>query len=316
MPSHIHPTRVLARFKRQLQHGEFYDAHQQLRTFASRLLKDARVDDAHKLLLSAIHALLDAQQSASALDLACLMVDQVYVGHKSPDAQSLGQLVDILVKVPVGEPQHRVYIAKCVRWTESDTMPHGSPQLNHLLGILFWKDDKFQDAEKRFLVGTRSDSPAAWAKMLFSACVNRTEELGHDNDRTAGQYLARAVLQYLARGDHRSATLAYRTFTSLLTTHTTTARIQRDPDVEESTTVIVYPDDRWLNLCMLLVEVTRRDARDAYALVKDVYRAECTSDAVVTGWIARIGQVYFAVPPPQQPQLPIQQLMASLFAAQ
>ena len=263
--------------------------------------------------------------------------------------------MDILEKLPEEDPQKRVFIAKCIRWTEScGVSATGSPQLHHLLGIMFWKgiclfsntfiikqyeyiEGKYLDAERRFLLGTRADSPISWARMLFSIYIqdkfytekeeDKREETKSRKQRLfpsavpVGRYIARAVLHYLARGDHRAAHLAFKSFSTLVIAYDSTcvtdtpANIQRDPEQPEDIAQVPVFHDKWMNLCQLLLEVTRRDARDVFVLVKDAYRIDLGQDQEAAKMIEGIGELYFGIQPPRNtPGAPFQQLMASLFS--
>ena len=75
-----------------IQEGNYYEAHQQLRTIAARYVKQAKYDAAVDVLFGGAQSLLRAGQGGSGGDLCLFLVDTYKTSERRPDADSKGEI--------------------------------------------------------------------------------------------------------------------------------------------------------------------------------------------------------------------------------
>ncbi|KAJ1966861.1 hypothetical protein IWQ62_002205, partial [Dispira parvispora] len=146
-------SRILTSAKAQMEAGEFYEAHQKLRTLANRYMNSVGVSQRGKgvsarnvektieLLCGGASTLLEYQQSTSAADLISYVLD-IYTHHRVPpgcavrvnDAQESTEsthedtgirtyqsdrqrICDLLVKLPATETSLPGLISTFIKWS-------------------------------------------------------------------------------------------------------------------------------------------------------------------------------------------------------
>ncbi|KAF7720496.1 hypothetical protein EC973_008018 [Apophysomyces ossiformis] len=304
--AHKGTEKTLQKLKDSVDNGNYYEAHQMYRTVARRYNKQQKYKHAIQLLHDGAMSLMKHQQSASGSDLANYML-ATYVTAATPvDSESLGRVVDILGLYPSQEPGRKAFIQSAFSWSQKQgEYREGDPELHDYVGTMFYYEGQYALAEEHLLVGTDQS-----AELLGQAANEWAEQ---QNAGQKGQYLARALLQYLAMKNVHHATIMFKSFIKAQTLSSkATFKVRRAP-VDEPTDFRVY-DDAWINFSQLLLLTVQRDANELFRQLTqkygDMYRQEKGFEELLED----IGLVFFNIPKPRKQANMLQDLMSSLFA--
>jgi hypothetical protein len=94
----------------RIEEGQFYEAHQQLRTIASRYVKQNNYDAAIDILFSGARLLLEAGQGGSGGDLCMFLLDVYNKAELPSDAASKARLLALIRSFPAGEPTRKRFV--------------------------------------------------------------------------------------------------------------------------------------------------------------------------------------------------------------
>jgi hypothetical protein len=94
----------------RIQEGQYYEAHQQLRTIASRYVRQSNYDAAIDILASGARSLLEAGQGGSGGDLCKFLLEIYNKAEIKPDASSKAKLLTLLRSFPAGEPTRKRFV--------------------------------------------------------------------------------------------------------------------------------------------------------------------------------------------------------------
>lgn len=286
----------------RINNGEFYEAHQSVRTLATRYIKGKKFDDAYSLLFESAKTMLEKGQVGSGSDLTLYLIEAFATGSKPADSVSRAQLTTLLRLFPPTEPSLKQIGQEVTKWVSANSeFSNGDPELNHVLGVIFAKAGEAYEAEKYLLLGTR-DSPAVLAGLLF-------EWYTEDSDRaTAALYASRGTLGYLSIQNVRDA----RQFTSVYLdklaasgVEFTDAKHDAAPD-----TIRVSEQHPLLTFLQLLVLTCQHKNTDMFRRLKVRYDAQLRNVSALEAPLQRIGMLYFGIEPPRQGNL-FQDLMGS-----
>ncbi len=123
---------------RRIASGDYYEAHQQLRTISTRYTKQHDYDSAIDVLYSGALALLNAGQGSSGSDLGVQLIDVLSKAEKKVDAGTRGKLLGLLRAFPRGEVTRKKYVAEMIGWSARvGDVPVGDPELHHVVGGVY-----------------------------------------------------------------------------------------------------------------------------------------------------------------------------------
>ncbi|OQO04766.1 hypothetical protein B0A48_09690 [Cryoendolithus antarcticus] len=282
--------KVLARQQAKIEEGDYYEAHQQLRTIANRNVKSKDWDSAVELLASGASMLLKAGQGGSGADLCVYLIEVYNKAELKPDVANKARLLGLLRAFPPNEPAKKKFVGGVVEWSSKyGEFPAGDPELHHVIGTLFAEEGEAYDAERHLTLGT-SDSAQAFANMEY-------EWYSSDEPSTAPAYAARAVLPYLLIGNTRAANKALLLFTSKLASSHPGLGVQ---SISSSASDIrIYPSLPLLNFLGLLLLAIQRGGADLFKQLK-VHYASHLKEAAWDEALAQIGEMYFGIKIPSQ----------------
>ncbi|KAK4543128.1 hypothetical protein LTR36_005905 [Oleoguttula mirabilis] len=293
--------KVLARQKTKIEEGDFYEAHQQLRTIANRNVKSGDYTSAVDLLSSGALLLLKAGQGGSGADLCNYLIEVYQKAELKPDVANKARLVSLLRAFPPNEPGKKKFVGGIVEWSSKHgEFPAGDPDLHHVIGSLFAEEGDVYDAERHLTLGT-SDSAQVLSDMEY-------EWYSSDEPSTAPAYAARAVFPYLLIGNTRAANKALLLFSSKLSTSHPGLGVQSISS--PSSDIRIYPSLPLLNFLGLLLLAVQRGSSDLFKQLKSHYAGQLKE----SGWdepLAQIGEMYFAIKIPSQSN-PMFDMMSSM----
>ncbi|KAK4570110.1 hypothetical protein LTR86_003080 [Recurvomyces mirabilis] len=293
--------KVIARQQAKIEEGDYYEAHQQIRTIANRYVRSADYTNAVDLLATGASLLLKAGQGGSGADLCNYLVEVYQKAELKPDVPNKARLLGLLRAFPPNEPAKKKFVGGIVEWSSKEgEYPAGDPELHHVIGTLYAEEGETYDAERHLTLGT-SDSAQVFSDMEY-------EWYSSDEPSTAPSYVARAVFPYLLIGNTRAANKTLLLFTSKLSTSHPGLGVQSISS--PSSDIRIYPSLPLLNFLGLLLLAIQRGSSDLFKQIKTHYASHLKE----AGWeepLAQIGEMYFGIKIPSQSN-PMFDMMSSM----
>ncbi|KAI9850125.1 MAG: hypothetical protein M1838_006060 [Thelocarpon superellum] len=295
--------KTITRLQGTIEEGQYYEAHQQLRTIASRYVKQENYSAAVDILFSGAQSLLKAGQGGSGGDLCLFLVDVYKNAELKPDAGTKEKLLTLLRLFSPDEPSRKRFIADMIAWSSAfGEFPAGDPELHHVVGTLYSEDNNVYDAERHLTLGTK-DSPEHLIRLEY-------DWYSEDDSHTAALYAARAVFPYLLIGNVRDATRSLQLFTSRL--RETNGSLSVQEVGSGSVEAKLYPSLPLLNFLSLLLLAVQRGSADLYRQLMNHYATYLQETSSWGESLELVGEMYFGVPVRRQTN-PLMDMMGSLF---
>ncbi|GLG95286.1 Golgi to ER traffic protein 4 homolog [Gryllus bimaculatus] len=199
--------RVLSKLELSINAGNFYEAHQLYRTLYFRYLGQKKYAELIDLLYDGAILLLHHNQHTSGADLAILLVD-VLTKSETESSDDLFEKLSRLFELIGSEvPERETYLSNALQWSARVTQEHksGHPYFHQSIAQIFWREKNYTLARYHFLHSTDG-----------SGCATMLVEL-HKQRGYASEidlFIAQAVLQYLCLQNKRSATEAFKSYTT------------------------------------------------------------------------------------------------------
>ncbi|MCJ1276916.1 hypothetical protein MMC21_004723 [Puttea exsequens] len=283
--------KTIARQQEKISEGQYYEAHQQIKTIVNRYVKASDWDAATDVLYGGALALLKAGQGGSGGDLGCFLVDVFGKGEKKCGSVEKDKLLTLLRAFPPNEPTKKRFVNEMIQWSgRVGDFLNGDPELHHVAGTLYSEEGEPYDAERHLALGTK-DSAEALAKLEY-------DWYSQDDSHTAALYGARAVFPYLLTSNLRSANKAYLIFTSRLSSSNKSLSVQEVSST--SSDMRVYPSLPLLNFLGLLLLAVQRGSPDLYKQLAKHYAPYVKEAGTWDDALAQIGEMYFGIRIPRQ----------------
>jgi len=298
-------AKTIARQKEKIAEGNFYEAHQQLRVIASRYLKATDYASAADILSGGSVLLLKAGQGGSGGDLAMMLLNDVYLkGEWECDEANRSRLLEILRAFPSEEPTRKRFVQEMVSWSgKHGALERGDPEIHHAAGSLYAEEGEAYDAERHLLLGTPASAP-------ILASLHYTW-YSLDSPHLAALYASRSVLPYLVLGNLASASAAFSTFTSRLTSSNPTLFTQTIDSAKS--TVRVFPSLPLLNFLSLLLLAAQKGDSSLYKQLAKHYAVHLKETEEIWGdALANIGEIWFGIKIPKPFGNPLMDMMGSM----
>lgn len=316
----------------RIANGQFYEAHQSVRTVVNRYVRSKSYTEAIHLLYTSSELLLKAGEGGSGCDLVLYLLSTYELASVSVDATSRARLLKLLNLIPPTEPDLKKVAKEITAWSSKrgDGTPLGDPELHHVLGVKFAQADEAYEAEKHLLVGTK-DSPAVLAQLLYewyeesgdnddddvkkeSGDVDEEEEEEEETRALrAPQFLSRAVFGYLSIENIRDALEVTRKYIELLKSsrhRDGTAEYTFDSEIAKADGISVCSELPLLNFLQLLIITCQFKSADMFKRLQNRYSNEISDLPAWTGPMAQIAQQYFGIAPQRSNNM-LQDLLGS-----
>ncbi|KAI8347010.1 hypothetical protein B0O80DRAFT_377073, partial [Mortierella sp. GBAus27b] len=295
-------AKVLQKLEKSISEGNYYEAHQMYRTIANRYVNGHKYKDAIDLLYSGSLLLLKHKQVGSGTDLA-LYLEEVYTLSKLPvTEESRDRLFDLADHMTAENGQRRQFFQHAITWSSKNSeTENGDPLLQHYIGLAYWKDKDFSQAEGHLLVGTQ-ESAEALGLVLYEWSE---QQPNHDK----GAYLLRGVLQELAMGNLRDANVVFRTFVDRLPPIYQSS----EQKIPNSTRTVQTFKSTLLNVAQLILLACETGNPNLFKQLQAKYRPALSIDDDFVSLMTNIGELFFGVQPPRQANM-LADLMSSLFS--
>lgn len=285
----------------RIKSGQFYEAHQAVRTIATRYIRAKNYDDAIEVLYSSCELLLNAGQSASASDLLLYLVSTYDLSETPVTNVSRAKLAHLLKSFEPTEPTLPKIATAVSSWAgKCGPISYGDPELNHVLGTIFASTEKAYEAEKYLLLGTK-ESPKILAELLY--------EWSTEGDvGSTALFASRGVFGYLCLKNIRDAHSVLDTFIDLVPD-------SYDIVEEEGFKAKVSQKHPLLNFLQLLIYTCQSGNISMFSRLKLRYKSHLEQLPAFNSALERIGTLFFNIQPKRSNNM-LQDLMGSLFAPQ
>ncbi|RKP39870.1 hypothetical protein BJ085DRAFT_15218 [Dimargaris cristalligena] len=330
-------ARLLTSAKAQMAAGEYYEAHQRLRTLANRYMKavgqeestqadpPVKVSQTIDLLVEGARTFLEHNQTSSAADLIAYVLDiygrSAWWTRYAADKQ---RLTVLLMQMPASEPQRPRLLKGLLNWsTKGSTwklpayLSAGDPDLHHLLGTRLAQDRLFEAAEAHLLLGIHDSAPRL-AQLMHTWAAQSTTAMPDEPMADSGLFAARAVLPYLALHKPNSASYFMETYLAENPPHDASASngggpggaLANDPLAQYQT----LASSPMAHFCQLLLLAVERQAKEVFLKLRREYPVQWgASSEAANQLLDIIGETYFNISIPKQSN-PFQDIMQALFA--
>jgi golgi to ER traffic protein 4 len=300
-------AKTMARQREKIAEGNYYEAHQQLRVITARYLKSKDYDSACEVLQNGSVLLLKAGQGGSGGDLAMMLLKDVYItAELECNETNKAKLLEILRAFPKDEPTRKRFIQEMIGWSgRFGDIERGDPELHYAAGSIYAEEGDAYAAEHHLLLGTKDSAPLL-ARLHYSWYAT-------DSPHLAAIYASRSVLPYLVLGNLASATTAYSTFTSQLTTTNPALFTQSIESSKSSNQIRVFPSLPLLNfLSLVLLSCQKGDASLFKSLGKHYMVHLKETDDLWSEAMANIGEIWFGIRIPKQRGNPLMDMMGGM----
>ncbi|KAF9110999.1 hypothetical protein BGX27_005526 [Mortierella sp. AM989] len=295
-------AKVLQKLEKSVGAGNYYEAHQMYRTVANRYVKAQNYKDAIDLLHSGSLLLLKHNQAGSGADLGLYLLEVYNLAKVAVTEESRDRIFDIAELMTPENSQRRAFLQNAINWSGNNgEYNNGDPLIQHYVGLLYWKEKNYEQAEQHLLVGTQ-ESAEALGLVLFEWSEVTP---GHDK----GAYLLRGVLQLLSMQNLRDASMLYKTFVERLPA-TYLAGEQKSHDGSKSIQTFKSP---LLNLTQLLLLTCQTGNPSLFKQISAKYKSILAIDEHFGQLMTAIGDLFFGIKPVRQPNM-LADLMSNLFS--
>ncbi|XP_068760718.1 Golgi to ER traffic protein 4 homolog [Montipora capricornis] len=268
--------RLLQKLEKSIEDGEFYEAHQLIRTLYFRYMAQGCYKDAIDTVHNGACLFLKHKQEGSANDLAMLMLECFHQAQIPVADDVVNKIRNVFELYEPGSVDRYGFMTAALKWT-SDTDPslkYGHPNLHLTCAHRFWKEKNFGDSQYHFLFTSDGHQCAA---MLVESATTR----GFPGE--ADLFIAQAVLQFLCLQNFMTANTVFSKYTA------------QHPDFSGLGPPYQKP---LLNFVwFLLLAIERKGSLSQFTVLCEKYQPSIERDPVYKEYLDKIGQVFFGLPP-------------------
>lgn len=183
--------KTLRRFEARIEAGDYYEAHQTLRTIANRYVRSKSYQDAIDLISHGAKAFLVAKQGGSGTDLVFYLLEVYDVAGIEVNDTSVSRLVQLLVAIDPQEPNIKDVVTGMNNWSvKFGDYKFGDPYLHNAIGSVLIEGGYAYEAERYLIFGTH-DSVKKYIDLLW-------EWFSQEDDvENIGDFFSRLILNYL-----------------------------------------------------------------------------------------------------------------------
>ncbi|XP_058951448.2 Golgi to ER traffic protein 4 homolog [Pocillopora verrucosa] len=268
--------RVLQKLNKSIEDGEYYEAHQLIRTLYFRYKSQKSYDEALEIVHNGACLLLKHKQERSGTDLALLMLECFRTAKVPVGEDALDKIKSLFELYEHGSPDRQEFVTEAIKWTsETDpSLKYGHPELHLMCALSLWKEKNFGDSQYHFLF--TSDGQQCAAMLVESATT-----LGFPGE--SDLFVTQAVLQFLCLQNPCTANLVFFKYTA------------QHPDFSGIGPPYQKPLLNFVWFLLLVIE--RRGTLNQFTVLCEKYQPSIERDPVYKEYLDRIGQLFFGLPP-------------------
>ncbi|AAS54755.1 AGR265Wp [Eremothecium gossypii ATCC 10895] len=291
---------VMDRFTEKVKEGEYYEAHQTLRTVANRYVRGKKWPQAIDLITHGIHTLMGVGQSSSVVDLTRYLLEVYEQGNVECTEENVGRLVKILVGLELEDPDLRDVCTGMNNWSvRHGRYTYGDPYLHSVIGKRLLEAGYLVEAERYFVLGNR-DSLEEYVNWLWDWYQQLQQPA------VVGEFLGRLVFGYLGVGNLKNAYDASGRFLARYIEHEAPKHERVEKGYAELYLFEEHPD---LNFLQLLLIACQAGKPEFLTSLKSQYPQQAQKHEQS---LVQLGKEFFNVAPKRQVPL-LQDLMADFF---
>lgn len=268
--------RVLQKLNKSIEDGEYYEAHQLIRTLYFRYISQKSYDEAIEIVHNGACLFLKHRQEGSGNDLALLMLECFRTAKVPVGDDTLGKIKSLFELFEPGSLDRHEFVKEAIKWTsEADpSLKYGHPELHLLCAHIFWKEKNFSDSQYHFLF--TSDGQQCATMLVESATT-----LGYPGE--SDLFVTQAVLQFLCLQNLLTANIVFFKYTA------------QHPDFSGIGPPYQKPLLNFVWFLLLVIE--RKGTLSQFTVLCEKYQLSIERDPVYKEYLDRIGQLFFGLPP-------------------
>ncbi|QEU62269.1 Get4 [Kluyveromyces lactis] len=184
-------AKTLQRFNARIEAGDYYEAHQTLRTIANRYVRAKKYDESIDLISHAAGAFLRSKQGGSGSDLIFYLLEVYDLASVPCNDSSVSRLIQLLVLVDGQEPNLKDVVTGMNNWSvKHSEYKFGDPYLHSAIATKLLEGGYTYEAERYLVLGTH-DSMKRYVDLLWDWYQQSGE------DSSFPDFISRMIFNYL-----------------------------------------------------------------------------------------------------------------------
>ena len=283
-------ARTLARFQQKIEDGDYYEAHQTLRTIANRYVNSKKYGNAIDLIFKGAQAFIQAKQGGSATDLIFYLLDVYDEAEIKVDQVSSSRLTVLLNDLSPEEPNLKDVVTGMNNWSiKFGAYKFGDPYLHHIIGKKLLQGGYTYEAERYMVLGNK-DSLKDYVEFMWNWYV-QTQESDDKTKVRVGMFYSRAVLNYLFISNLKFANEASSLFLQKYLEFNGSNEKYTKMD-KKGTEIIFFEKNSELNFLQLLIIACQTGNSSLFKSLKNNYPQ---ISSTYTNELEYLGQEYFGI---------------------
>ncbi|SCU80790.1 LADA_0B09538g1_1 [Lachancea dasiensis] len=276
-------AKTLARFQARIESGDFYEAHQTLRTIANRYVRSKSYNDAIDLISQGAEAFLKAKQGGSATDLIFYLLEVYDVAGVVVSEVAVARLVQLLASLDSDEPNIKDVATGMNNWSvKFGPYKYGDPYLHAVIGSKLAEGGHVYEAERYLVLGTH-DSLDQYVALLWEWFLQSGDT------KTVGEFFSRPIFNYLFIGNFQNAYGAKDKFLSKFIEY---SRAECEKVIKNGFEMWYFKDYAELNFLQLLILTCQTQNADLFNNLKAHYAGSIDQ---YSGQLEFLGQEHFGI---------------------
>lgn len=183
--------KTLQRFQGRIEAGDYYEAHQTLRTIANRYVRSKSYQDAIDLISHGAQSFLKAKQGGSGTDLVFYLLEVYEVAEVKVDDVSVSRLVQLLVIIDPQEPNLKDVVTAMNNWSiKFGDYKFGDPYLHSAIGSVLIEGGFAYEAERYLMLGPH-EAVNKYISLIWDWFCQE------DDVETVGDFFSRPIFNFL-----------------------------------------------------------------------------------------------------------------------
>lgn len=189
-------NKTLQRFETKIQAGDFYEAHQTLRTIANRYVRSKSYPHAIELIGQGARSFLKAKQGGSGTDLIFYLLEVYDIAEIKVDDASVARLIELLVLIDPKEPNLKDVATGMNNWSvKFGDCNFGDPYLHNAIATKLLEGEYIYEAERYSILGT-SESVTRYVDLIWN-WFEQVASSDSKNVDSVGDFFSRLIFNYL-----------------------------------------------------------------------------------------------------------------------
>lgn len=293
-------AKVIERFNSRIEAGDYYEAHQTLRTIANRYVRAKKWEESIDLIAHAAQAFLKSKQGASGTDLIFYLLEVYESAPVKCDDASVSRLIQLLVLVDSAEPNLKDVVTGMNNWSvKHGECKFGDANLHTVIATKLLEGGFVYEAERYMVLGTR-ESMKHYIELIW----DWYEQSGEDSNFS--EFYSRPIFHYLFISNIEYAGEVQR---QLLRKFVASRNATPETVEKNGFSVALFSENPGLNFLQLLLIACQTKESVLFQNLKSQYP---TLASKYSSELEYLGQEYFGIKI-QKPVNFLQDMMSGLF---